>query len=91
MLYIEKYINKYANSGKLQEAINFFDMDNDGQINPAELENMLQTFARSEGTYMDDDQCKEIIKCGYTAKAGGMIQTKHLHQNINGTWQKIKK
>ena len=55
MQYIEKYINKYANSGKLQEAINFFDMDNDGQINPAELENMLQTFARSEGTYMDDD------------------------------------
>ena len=52
---LDKYIKKYTNREKLIEVIKFFDPANTGQINPTELEGMLASFGRTEGSYLEED------------------------------------
>ena len=53
--FIKKYIIEYSNKGKLEDSVNFFDMDNDGKINPKELESMLNAFGQTEKYLEEDD------------------------------------
>ena len=55
-------MHKYTDKDKLNEAINFFDADGDGQINAAELESMLQSFSKTESNYADDAEVTKMVE-----------------------------
>ena len=57
---MSKYIIQYSDKGTLSEAVAFFDMDNDGKINRAELESMLNAFGRTE-KYIDEGKVAEFL------------------------------
>ena len=59
--FLEPYIIEYTDQQKLSECVKFFDMDNDGEIGAPELENMLVSFGKTEGSYMTDKEIAEIV------------------------------
>lgn len=87
---LEKYIKKYTNREKLVEVIKFFDPANTGQINPTELEGMLASFGKTEGSYLDEDKLNLITKCGRVSKTGNMISVEKLTANLNDIWKNYR-
>jgi Ca2+-binding EF-hand superfamily protein len=65
-----KYIKKYTDRQKLIDVIKFFDPAGTGEISPVELEGMLESFGKTEGSYIDEDQLKLITKCGRVSRTG---------------------
>ena len=86
--YLSKYITKYTSHENLTNAINFFDMDSDGKIQPEELESMLNTFSKNEQEYLTQKDIKEIIRTGQKSRIAGTISTEHMIDNLYGTWKK---
>ena len=84
--YLNKYITKYTSKENLTNAINYFDMDGDGKIQPEELDSMLTTFSKNEEEYLTSKEIKEIIRTGQKSHLGGYISTEHMVDNLWGTW-----
>ena len=88
--FLNKYIHKYSDKRVLEDAVNYFDMDKDGQIRPDELKSLLNTFAATED-YLDENKIKEIVNCGKKSKDDqGQIECKRFINNINETWKKYQ-
>ena len=62
-------------------------MDNDGEIGAPELENMLLSFGKTEGSYLSDKEIAEIVKCGKKATVNGNIEVKKMIMVLNEVWQ----
>ena len=60
LAFLANDLHKYTNSAELDEAIAFFDNDNDGVIGSADLRSMLNGFGKEE-TYLNKDQIESII------------------------------
>ena len=61
-------------------------MDHDGKIGAPELENMLLSFSKTEGSYLTDEEIAEIVKCGKEATENGAIDTKKMIMVLNESW-----
>ena len=86
--FLSPHIDRYTNKQELVEAVNYFDTDKDGQLQPDELESMLLTFNTEEHEYLDTKQIREIVKLGQNSKSEGQVQTDKLVNNIWQAWQK---
>ena len=60
MEFLANDIHKYTNSQELDEAISFFDNDNDKIIASADLRSMLNGFGKEEA-YMTKEEIEKII------------------------------
>ena len=63
--WVEKYVHKYTDEGKIKEALGFFDTSGSGKIGSADLKSMLTSFGQTETTYvLGDKEVDEIIRIG---------------------------
>ena len=89
--FISKYVIQYSDKASLEDAVAFFDMDNDGKINPPELESMLNAFGTTE-QYMDEEKIKDFLShpdlTGGKKKA--QLETSRIAGHIWGAWRDIQ-
>ena len=80
--FLGPHIDRYTNKQELADAVNYFDTDKDGLLQPDELESMLLTFNTEEHEYLDQKQIREIVKLGQNSKSEGQVSTEKLINNI---------
>ena len=90
--WVEKYVHKYTDEGKIKEALGFFDTNGSGKIGSSDMKSMLTSFGQTETNYvLGDKEVNEIIRIGrQSSDAMGDINVSLMTKKLAGNWKERK-